>query len=147
MNRNLSLPPHILICLPKPTWSPAGIIWSISGSLMKQGYNVCECQYFYLQVPQLFSSERYLALISSDLMDLNDYTNSDRATVIRAAQAFPKNIYIVWDKKQLWEPTDTANPTNLLVWTDSETDEVTKKVLKLLSVHDDGHHDRRRGRS
>jgi hypothetical protein len=94
----------------------------------------------------LFSHEAYLFLVSSELLDLNDYMNGDRSVLVRAAQNFSQSLYIIWDKKQLWESTDTPNPANLLVWTDLETDEVTNKTLKLLGVQDDGLYDQRRSR-
>jgi hypothetical protein len=125
----------ILIALPKPLFAPAGVIWQISGDLIRAGYDVSEVQFFHLLIPLLFSTEPYLVLVSTEILDLEDTTHVDRATLIRAAQAFPKNISIVWDKKSLWQDTDTLNPTNLLVWKDLETNDVTKKILKLLEVN------------
>ena len=138
----------VFVCLPKPQWAPAGVIWSLSGSILQNTKcSLDEYQYWHVVVPSLFNHDPYLLLVSSELLDLTDYMNTDRSILLRAAQAFPHSLFVIWDKKKMFEPTDTPNPTNLLVWTDIETDMVTKKMLKLLGVHDDGQYDRRRGRS
>lgn len=121
---------QILIALPKPLYAPAGLLWQISGDLIRSGFcNVIEVQFFHVLVPLLFSTEPYIVLVSAELLDLGDTTNSDRATLNRASKSFPQSTFIVWDKKQAWEPTDTPNPSNLEVWNDLETNDITKKLL------------------
>lgn len=136
MIKNKSPISKVLVCLPKPLFAPAGINWSISGAILQNTKcNVDEYQFWHVVVPSLFNHDPYLLLVSSDLLDLNDFMNSDRSILLRASQAFSQSFFIIWDKKKLWEPTDTPNPTNLLVWTDNETDVVTKKILRLLEVY------------
>jgi len=137
----------VLVCLPKPLWANAGIIWSISGAILQN--TKCyldEYQFWYLVIPSLFNRDPYLLLVSSKLLDLEDVANVDRAILLRAAQAFPTSLFVIWDKEKLWEPTDSPNPANVLVWTDPETGDVTKKILSLLGVQDDGPYDLRRSR-
>ncbi len=122
----------VLICLPKPLYAPAGVIWQISGDLLRAGYHVDEFQFFHILVPQLLTNEPYLVLVSSDLLDLSDYTNTDRAAMIRTAMLLPQSSFIIWDKTRLWKPTDTPDPSNLQIWKDQETNSVTQKILKLL---------------
>lgn len=123
----------ILIALPKPLYAKAGLIWQISGDLIHAGFNVDEVQFFHVLVPMLFSVEPYLVLVSTEIIDLGDVTNSDRATLIRAAKSFPKSMFIVWDKQNIWTPTDNSNPDNLKIWNDFETNEITQKILRLLA--------------
>lgn len=119
----------VLICLPKPLYAPAGVIWQISGDLLKCGYDVDEFQFFHVLTPQLLNNQPYACLVSSELLDLSDSTNTDRAILVRAALLLPKSTFIVWDKMNLWEPTDSSNPTNLEVWNDLETNDITKRLL------------------
>lgn len=123
-----------LICLPKPQWAPAGVIWSISGAILQNTKCVVdEFQYWHIVVPELFNHSPYLLLVSSELLDLNDHMNTDRSILLRAAQAYPESTFIIWDKNRTWESTDTPNPTNLEVWNDLETNDITKKLLAKIS--------------
>lgn len=119
----------VLICLPKPLFAPAGVIWQISGDLLKSGYDVDEFQFFHILTPQLLSNQPYACLVSSELLDLSDSAHTDRAILVRAALFLPNSIFIVWDRMNLWESTDSSNPTNLEVWNGLETNDITKKLL------------------
>ena len=122
----------IFVAISKPLFSPAGVIHQTSGDLIRAGYKVDEFQFFHVVLPQLMTNEPYIALISADLLDLNDYMNSDRAAVIQMARLLPKSVFIIWDKAGHWELYEESSPPNILVWTDSETNVVTAKIFKML---------------
>jgi hypothetical protein len=120
----------VFICLPKPQFSPAGVIWSISGAILQ--HTKCkldEYQFWHVVLPQLFNHEPYLLLVSTELLDLDDYTNCDRSILLRAANAFPQSIFIIWDKQGIWGQADSPDPSNLEIWNELETNEVTRKLL------------------
>lgn len=123
---------RIIVAIKKPIFSPAGVIHQTRGDLIRAGFKVDEFQFFHVVLPQLMTNEPYIALIAADLLDLNDYMNSDRAAVIQMARLLPQSIFIIWDKLGRWKVDEESSPPNVLVWTDSETNMVTTKIFKLL---------------
>ena len=121
----------VLLGLPRPIWTPVACHWQITGDLNRKGFTAIEIAFFHTLLPELLTPQLYIAVIHSQLLDLEDSANCDRATLIKLSLLLPKSIFIIWDKNDSWEACETL-PKNLLVWSHTETNDITQNILKLL---------------
>lgn len=140
---------RVLLGLPYSVWAPVATHWQVTGNLARLGINAVEIHFFHTLLPEMLSTYPYIAVIHSDLLDLKDTANCDRAILIKIAELLPQSLYVVWNHSLAWEPTETPLPRNLEVWSNVQTSEVTQRILNLLGnlVHLNGRPDRKSGRS
>ena len=111
---------RILLGLPIPLGIPVAVRWELTGLLRRVHSKVDEFNYFQVMMPQMLVPCRYIAVINSRLLDLDDVTNSDRATVMNLAKLFRENTFVLWDPKGLWADSP-GMPSNLILRKDAHS--------------------------
>ena len=116
-NNKLKQIEKVILGLEKPIWTVVASQWQITSDLRKSGFEAIEANYLHTLLPLLIDPVSYTCLLRTNLLDLDDKANCDRALIYKLCKTFPQNMYFVWDSNQKWGERSASDPNNLIVVT------------------------------
>ncbi len=127
-----SLIKKVILGLEKPIWTVVASQWQITSDLRESGFEAIEANYLHTLLPLLIDPVSYACLLRTNLLDLDDKANCDRALIYKLCKTFPQYMYFVWDSNQKWGERSASDPNNLIVVT-GKTKTVTNVLMDYLN--------------